>query len=119
MSVPTYLIYDVAAGMPSRSLRCLPEHLEPNVQPGEAAIESTWVPDGTRYVEAGALRQCQDYSLAKLPLPCMVRIEGVEYKCTTQPVFEFDVPGTYQIEVDAGPQFKKKVFTYAHPPRSR
>lgn len=119
MSAPTYLIYDAVTGRPSRSLRCLPEHLAPNVQPGEATIESTWVPDGTQFVEAGALRRCQDYSLAKLPLPCTVRIEGVEYKCTTQPVFEFDVPGEYQIKVDAGPRFLKKEFTYAYPPRGR
>lgn len=119
MNLQTYLIYKVSTGEADRSLRCSADQLSYNLRPGEAAIECDWVPDGTRYVANGQLRQCGDYQLDALPLPCTVRIEGVEYECRSQPMFEFDVPGEYQIEVDAGPRFLRKEFTYAYPPRGR
>lgn len=58
----------------------------------------------------------QDFELNNLPLPCTVTIEGVSYEVTEQPTFQFDVPGVYQIHVDAGPQYYKKVFDYDYQP---
>lgn len=64
------------------------------------------------FVEDGVVYPAEDYSLAAVPLPCTITIEGVEYECHEQPVFEFDAPGTYVIKVDAGPRYLKKVFNY-------
>lgn len=65
---------------------------------------------------ARVIKRRTDYTLNHLPLPCLVTIEGVEYEVTKQPTFEFDVPGTYTIQVDAGPRYLKKEFTLDYQP---
>ena len=64
----------------------------------------------------GVVKQKQDYDLTALPTPCSIEIEGLVYEVTEQPQFEFDVPGEYEISVDAGPQYYKKVFNYDYNP---
>lgn len=120
MKSNSYLIFDKATGHIERQVTCPESLIEYQLAPTEAYIEGGG-DDSVLYVDTITLRTRSkgDYPLAKLPLPCTVRIEGAEYKCTTQPVFEFDVPGEYRIEVDAGPRFLKKEFTYAYPPRNR
>lgn len=116
----SYVIYEEATGRVHSQMVCPPSMIDLQIRPGQAWIEGS-LSSGNAYVDVAnqVIKPQADYSLAKLPLPCTVRIEGVEYKCTTQPIFEFDVPGEYRIEVDAGPRFLKKEFTYAYPPRSR
>lgn len=59
----------------------------------------------------------ESYELSALPLPCNIEIEGVAYgSVNTQPAFEFDAPGTYTIEVDAGPKYLRKEFTIDYQP---
>lgn len=120
MKISSYLIYDKLTGLISRQVTCSDALIEYQPSPSEAYIEGAG-DDSALYVdvETRQLRPKRDFALSALPLPCVIRIEGVEYRCTTQPQFEFDVPGTYQIEVDAGPQFNKKVFAYAYPALSR
>lgn len=115
-----YVVYEGASGRLVKTVVCSPENIDMQLGAGEAYIEGAVTSDDF-YVdtESLAVRPKRDFSLSGLPLPCVIRIEGVEYRCTAQPVFEFDVPGTYQIEVDAGPQFKTKVFSYAYPALSR
>jgi len=120
MKTGTYVIYDMSTGRIDRQVRC-PEYLIAlQLAESEGCLEGS-CDDSAFYVDLESLRTRpkRDFALSALPLPCVIRIEGVEYKCTTQPKFEFDVPGTYQIEVDAGPQFNKKVFAYAYPALSR
>ncbi|MAY42272.1 hypothetical protein [Neptuniibacter sp. UBA847] len=52
----------------------------------------------------------EDYTIDALPIPCTARIEDIEYSITSQPTFEFDSPGDYEIEIDAGPAYLRKVF---------
>ena len=120
MKSGSYIIYDKATGHIARLVICPEALIEHQLSPTEAFIEGS-CDDSAFYVDLESLRSRpkRDFALSALPLPCVIRIEGVEYKCTTQPKFEFDVPGTYQIEVDAGPQFNKKVFAYAYPALSR
>lgn len=68
--------------------------------------------DETDYVdlEYHTIKPKHDYSLDTLPLPCVISIEGLEYRITEKPEFEFELPGEYLIEVDAGPQYLKKSF---------
>lgn len=115
-----YIVYEMASGRITKIVVCPPDMIDIQLGAGEAYIEGS-CDDSAFYVDLASLstRPKRDFALSALPLPCVVRIEGVEYRCTTQPQFEFDVPGTYQIEVDAGPRFHKKAFTYAYPPRSR
>lgn len=120
MKSASYVIYDLSTGHIVRQVQC-PEYLIAlQLAESEGCLEGA-CDDSASYVdvEAFVVRPKRGFSLSGLPLPCTVRIEGAEYKCTTQPVFEFDVPGEYRIEVDAGPRFLKKEFTYAYPPRSR
>lgn len=120
MRSASYIIYNRASGRIERLVVCPVELIEHQLSPTEAFIEGS-CDDSACYVDVETLRTRpkRDFALSALPLPCVIRIEGVEYRCTTQPKFEFDVPGTYQIEVDAGPQFNKKVFAYAYPALSR
>ena len=120
MKSGSYIIYDKTNGHIQRLVICPETLIEHQLSPSEAYIEGS-CDDSAFYVDLESLRPRpkRDFALSALPLPCVIRIEGVEYKCTTRPKFEFDVPGTYQIEVDAGPQFNKKVFAYAYPALSR
>ena len=68
------------------------------------------------YWDGRQLAPRRDYALDALPLPCTVWIEGQEYRCHEQPEFVFDAPGTYEIRVDAGPQYLEKVFQYDYQP---
>lgn len=74
--------------------------------------------DATEFidVQSGKVTSKQDFTLEQLPLPCTVTIEGTEYPVTEQPVFEFDAPGQYLIQVDAGPRYLKKEFTLDYQP---
>lgn len=79
------------------------------VMPGSYEPSEYWVSSGRAIPR-------EDYALDVLPLPCTVWIEGQEYRCHEQPEFVFDAPGTYEIRVDAGPQYLEKVFQYDHQP---
>jgi len=82
---------------------------------GEFVIEGSY-PPGEYWVSGGQAVKRKDFSLEALPLPCTIWIEGQEYRCHEQPEFVFDAPGTYEIYVDAGPQYLEKVFRYDYQP---
>lgn len=106
-----YAVYCMSSGAIRRILSCSPDHLLVNLSNGEEAVRvSDLVTDATHWVDQGTLKERQDYTLTTLPLPCTITIEGVAYEVTEQPTFEFDLPGTYIIEVDAGPKYLKKEF---------
>lgn len=55
------------------------------------------------------------FTLGNIPLPAKAIIEDVVYELTeTAPRFEFDVPGSYTVVVDAGPVYHKEEFTLAY-----
>lgn len=116
----SYLIYDTRDGRISRRIMCAPDQIEPQLAAGEAYLEGDQR-DDQFYVDMASrsVRPKRDFSLSALPLPCTLTIEGQQYRCATQPELMFDIPGTYRIAVDAGPQFKQKVFDYAYPPPGR
>ena len=70
------------------------------------------VSDDTHYVDIDteSILIKQDYELDTLPIPCIITIEGVQYEAYEQPFFEFDAPGIYEINVDAGVKYLKKDF---------
>jgi hypothetical protein len=114
-----YAVYQISSGQILRLVSCPPSMLELNVPVDHSVVpvdpigsdEAHWVDHVT-----GTIHTKEDYPLEQLPLPCTVTIEGTEYPCAEQPVFEFDAPGEYVIEVDAGPRFLKKEFTYDYQP---
>ena len=65
------------------------------------------------FVKEGELQEKKDYTLQNLPIPCHIRIENEEYFAETQPIFEFDTPGTYIIRViPDSVQYLEKEFEY-------
>ena len=65
------------------------------------------------FVKEGELQEKKDYILQNLPIPCHIRIENKEYFVETQPIFEFDTPGTYTIRViPDSVQYLEKEFEY-------
>lgn len=115
--IEQHLVYDALTGAIRARVGCPPDQLAAQLGPGEKTIPGD-ARDDLFYVDVARLKVTpkQDYPLDKLPLPCTVTIEGQQYRCTEQPEFEFDVPGTYRIEVDAGARFLVKEFVYAYPP---
>jgi len=110
-----YTVFDAVTGEIRQCVECQPDQML--VAEGEDFIEG--IANGaTQYVDVKTrtLRPKRRFSLGQLPVPCTVIIEGQRYHCTTQPEFEFDVPGTYLIEVDAGPHYIREAFSYAYPP---
>jgi hypothetical protein len=95
-----------------------PALLDNYLQPPVASIvDVDRVPDvDSEFWDGQQLAPRKDFSLDALPLPCTVWIEDQEYRCHEQPEFVFDAPGTYEIHVDAGPQYLEKVFQYDYQP---
>lgn len=63
--------------------------------------------------ESLTIKKRRSYSIDLLPTPSTVIIEGIEYRVTEQPVFEFDTPGTYIIKVIPDDvQYLEKEFEY-------
>ncbi|WMC09498.1 hypothetical protein PU634_10260 [Oceanimonas pelagia] len=117
--IQQYVVYDTNTGEISHCFSGIPEFLPLNVMEGQSALPCPdGVTDAEYWVEhaTGTIHSKGDYPLEQLPLPCTVTIEGVNYHCTEQPVFEFDAPGTYIIKVNAGPQFLKKEFEFDYQP---
>lgn len=115
------ITYIAATGEATSILHCSSSIVLLNLKEGESAIPLPIgvVDIGGYYVahELGTLVPKADYTLGTLPLPCTLTIEGVRYEnVTTQPTFEFDAPGAYIIQVDAGPQYLKKEFTLDYQP---
>lgn len=109
-----YYVYWIIGGNIYMRFQGPLDQLDYNVAEGQSVIAADFVvPTNTHYVvhETGTLHEKADYTLEALPLSCTVTIEGVTYEVTEQPVFEFDLPGTYTIQVDAGPRFLQKEFT--------
>ncbi|MHB0820131.1 hypothetical protein ACYCFK_17875 [Stutzerimonas stutzeri] len=115
----TYLIYGAHDGRIFRCVSCPPDQIGAQLAPGEAYIQGD-APDHLFYIDLVTKTVCRkrDFSLDDLPLPCVVTIEGHSYQCSTQPEFEFDIPGIYEVRVDAGPQYLARVFDYAYPASS-
>ncbi|MEH6626964.1 MAG: hypothetical protein V7739_10995 [Motiliproteus sp.] len=92
---------------------CLPQIAPWCAEEGELWIEGEGG-DLTHYVDLAGptITPKADYTLAALPLPCTLTIEGIDYPVTEQPTFAFNYPGTYTIEVDAGPAYLAKSFDY-------
>jgi hypothetical protein len=111
-------VYDGVSGQIDRILTCTEADFDLNIGEGEVYLEGRWS-GATHYIEPVTLQplEKQDYVLEALPLPCTITIEGVVYTdITAQPTFEFSAPGAYIIEVDAGPAYLKKEFTYDYQP---
>lgn len=119
MNPISYLVYEDGTGRLLKQVTCPENFIALQLLEGELCVEGG-VPSGDFYINLKTLRAepKKEFTLSALPLPCTVTIEGVEYLCKTQPVFEFDVPGTYQIAVDAGPRYLNKVFSYDYPSHS-
>ena len=68
-------------------------------------------PSTPHYINnGGEVTPCESFTIDSIPLPCVITIEGVKYEVTTEPTFEFDAPGTYEIHVDAGAKYIKETF---------
>ncbi|MBM7455166.1 hypothetical protein HNR62_001026 [Oceanisphaera litoralis] len=112
-----FALYLPTTGQITRMVDAPLSFVSAQLQEGELAA---WVGDGvqdqTHWIDDEAMVQPKgDYKLEALPLPCAISIEDVTYPCTEQPEFEFDAPGTYLIQVDAGPQYLRKEFTIENP----
>lgn len=83
----------------------LNKEADESVIAGSFDDELYWVNPSSNVAELKA-----DYTINSLPIPCTATIEEIEYSITSQPTFEFDSPGEYEIEVDAGPAYLRKVF---------
>lgn len=117
MSPTQYAVYEKETGRIIKAVTCDASLIQLQVGPGEDFVEAP-VASADFYVDPGdrKVKPCKDYTLARLPVPCAIFIEGVRYWCVSQPSFTFDIPGKYQIEVDAGAQYKRKVFDYDYLP---
>jgi hypothetical protein len=93
-------------------------HVDIQVGKGELLLKHVSGNSSTDYVDLDSLviKPKKDYDIDALPLPCNISIEGEIYHCTEQPEFEFDAPGMYTIEVDAGPQYLRKTFHVDYQP---
>lgn len=70
------------------------------------------------YVDGkGNIRKKQHFTLDSIPLPAVIEIEGERYEVTEQPEFSFDMPGNYEIIIDAGPAYYVETFEYAYSPQ--
>lgn len=116
----SYVVYETTTGRIAKAVTCPESMIGAQVGEGQSYVEGV-APSGDFYVGLtdGLIKPLRDYSLSALPVPCMVTIEGAKYRCTSQPVFSFDMPGVYSIDVDPGPPYKRKVFKYAHPASGR
>lgn len=105
------VIYIEATGEITSSFEGPADHIALQCGEGESYVIGEGA-DDTHYVELThhSIKPKQDYTLEALPLPCTVEIEGVRYPVEGQPDFEFDAPGRYEIEVDAGPAYLRKTF---------
>jgi hypothetical protein len=106
-----YTIYTVATGVIQKIVSGNAGFAALNAGAGENYIagsyddELYWINTSTSLPE---LRT--DYTIDTLPIPCTAYIEDIEYSITSSPTFEFDAPGDYEIEIDAGPSYLRKVF---------
>lgn len=118
MSAVSYLVYNLSTGRLDKQVVCPENHIAMQLSEEQGCVEGS-VTAGDYYVDLVTLKAVKQVSfeLGALPLPCTVTIEGVSYECDAQPEFEFDVPGVYLIEVDAGPKYLRKEFSYAYPPQ--
>lgn len=58
----------------------------------------------------------QHFTIDAIPLPATAEIEGEQYPITANPaVFTFDTPGTYTVQIDAGPAYYIEEFTIDYP----
>lgn len=114
-----YVIYDKYTGEIIKEVTCPQEQLADQLQEGEAVSVSNGLANSDIHyidIENGTLLPKADYELSALPLPCIITIEGTTYEVTSQPTFEFDAPGVYTVQVDAGPHFLKKEFEIDYQP---
>lgn len=112
----SYVVYDETTGRIRAQIVCPPPMIRIQLSRTEAAIEGS-ASSGDSYVDLSTLtiQPMRSFTLSDIPLPCIVTIEGVSYECDTTPAFEFDVPGTYRITIDAGAQYRKGEFEYDYP----
>lgn len=78
---------------------------------GWGAVESDLPWEG-HYFDGEVVVPCGDYTLDALPVPCRLRIDGLEYE-VSEPLGEIEFPRLsypvqYQVSVDAGPRHLKK-----------
>lgn len=109
-----FLVYSIWLGVIIKEVSLPQDQLLNNLGEGESAILGSLGQEMSNYYvvhETGTLHKKADYTLDSLPLPCTITIEGEVYEVNKQPTFDFDAPGTYTIEVDAGPKFLRKEFT--------
>lgn len=114
-----YYVYDIDSGEVIHRMLGPLEQLNGNVLEGQSVIaREDIMPPSKIYAhhETGTLHEKADYTLDAIPLPATITIEGVSYEVTEQPTFEFDTPGVYIIQVDAGPHFLKKEFEIDYQP---
>jgi len=106
-------IFDTKTGLIDRTVDAPDDHIPIQVRDTESYVEGGY-DSGLYYVDVdtGEVKMKGDFTLGTIPLPSVVTIEGQEYRCHEQPEFVFDAPGTYEIKVDAGPQYLEKVFQY-------
>lgn len=104
-----FCVYDKDSGVTKRGGICLVEFLQQQASDDTEKVAAIAYSPG--FYENGSIHPFIDYSLESLPVPCTVVIEGIAYMVTEQATFEFNYPGTYQLCVDPGPRYLKKVFT--------
>lgn len=106
-----YTVYTVATGEIQKIITGTESAVLGSITTGEGYIEGSyddelyWVNTSTDLPELRA-----DYTISTIPVPCTAYIEEIEYTITSSPTFEFDAPGDYEITIDAGPSYLRKVF---------
>ena len=113
--MPRYFFYD-ESGFIHQDFYCDAPGLAAKQKAAQSLsfIETNKTGDMNKYFVDASLskeNEREDYTLDALPIPCVATIEGIVYEITEQKSFEFEDPGTYVIEIDAGSRYLKKEFT--------
>ncbi len=112
--MPRYFFYD-ESGFIHQDFSCDDPRLVAKQKAIQSlsVIETNKTGDMSKYfvdVNLSKETEREDYTLDALPIPCVATIEGVAYDITEQDSFEFEDPGIYVIEIDAGSRYLKKEF---------
>ncbi|OHC66974.1 MAG: hypothetical protein A3H93_18090 [Rhodocyclales bacterium RIFCSPLOWO2_02_FULL_63_24] len=112
MSAATYYLWYDAAGRIVRLAYCLPAEREANgradlpyvAHPIAADPERYWVEGGAVALRPMQVTALNGLTLASLPDPCEIAIDGVRYPCTGgTATLSFGQPGTHRVRVEAFP----------------
>lgn len=103
-----YTIYRTEDGAIDRVIACAPAQLDIELRAGEAAIAGRFDSERFRIVggQAAPLREMapviDGYTVANLPVPCRVTVEGTRYRIDDG-VLELapNLPGPYLLEIEA------------------